>query len=119
MFTLYQKSTCVSCKKALAWLQAQGCVDRVRVLDIEKEPPLEAAVRDAIARFGAQACLNARSAVYKAKGLAKGLPDTATLLAWIREDPNLIKRPLLVGARNEVLAMGYDEAALVTLFDEG
>lgn len=54
--------------------------------------------------------LNSRNELYRERGMAENPPSRAEALRLMSENPNLIKRPILVKGREIVL--GYDEAAL-------
>lgn len=105
MLTVYQKKTCITCKKALAYLDAEGI--EYKSVDIEKEPPSEALLKSLIDPENLKASLNSRSAIYKAKNLGKTNASPSQLLAWMKEDPNLIKRPVLVQGKQAI--QGFDE----------
>jgi arsenate reductase-like glutaredoxin family protein len=53
--------------------------------------------------------LNTRHEVYRARVMKSGLPARDELLRLIAENPNLMRRPLLV-AREEIV-VGFNEAA--------
>jgi Spx/MgsR family transcriptional regulator len=103
--TVYQKKTCITCKKALAYLDKHR-VDYTSV-DIEKQPPSEAILKLLIDPKNPKASLNTRSAIYKAKDLGKVDASVSQLLAWMKEDPNLIKRPVVVQGKSVI--QGFDE----------
>ena len=105
MITVYQKKTCVTCKKALAYLDAEGV--EYKSVDIEKEPPSETLLKSLIDPKNPKASLNTRSAIYKAKNLGKVDASPSQLLAWLKEDPNLIKRPVVVQGKQAI--QGFDE----------
>ncbi|MGE0199820.1 MAG: arsenate reductase family protein [Candidatus Melainabacteria bacterium] len=106
--TVYQKKTCITCKKALAWLDAQGA--DYTALDIETTPPDATILEKLIDANGVKASLNSRSKLYKEKKLGDKLPDKATAIKLMQQDPNLIKRPVVV--KGKQAAMGFDETAL-------
>lgn len=107
--TFYQKSTCVSCQKAQAVLEGQGV--SLAVVDITKTPPPKALLTQLLKTRGVKNCLNSRSAIYKERGLGKNLPSPDEALALMAEDPNLIKRPVVVVEGGPVL-MGFDLEAI-------
>ena len=51
--------------------------------------------------------LNPRSPAYKERGLADRNLTKSETIALILEDPNLMRRPLLLGEKGKAL-MGYD-----------
>jgi arsenate reductase-like glutaredoxin family protein len=61
------------------------------------------------------AVLNTRHAVAKAHGWKDKPPARATFVSAVLEDPNLLRRPILVdhhGAQGATVIIGKDEAAL-------
>jgi arsenate reductase-like glutaredoxin family protein len=54
--------------------------------------------------------LNSRNELYRERGMSDNPPPRAEALRLMSENPNLIKRPILVKGREIVL--GFDEQAL-------
>ena len=54
--------------------------------------------------------LNSRNELYRERGMSDNPPPRAEALRLMSENPNLIKRPILVKGREIVL--GFDEEAL-------
>lgn len=54
--------------------------------------------------------LNSRNELYRERGMSDNPPARAEALRLMAENPNLIKRPILVKGREIVL--GFDEQAL-------
>lgn len=54
-----------------------------------------------------KASLNSRSAIYKAQNLGKNVPDKQTAIALMLQDPNLIKRPVMVNDQGHMI-QGFD-----------
>ena len=54
--------------------------------------------------------LNTRNELYRERGMSDNPPPRAEALRLMSENPNLIKRPILVKGREIVL--GFDEEAL-------
>ena len=57
--------------------------------------------------------LNSRNELYRERGMKENPPSRADALRLMSENPNLIKRPILVGGSRIVL--GFDEAAIADL----
>jgi arsenate reductase len=57
--------------------------------------------------------LNSRNELYRERGMSDNPPPRAEALRLMAENPNLIKRPILVKGREIVL--GFDEPALSAL----
>jgi len=90
----FDKKTCGTCKKAQAYLNEKD-VD-FEVVDILKQPPERDLLEQFIDAENVKPFLNSRSAIYRDKKLGQNLPDKATAIALMLEDPNLIKRPFIV-----------------------
>ena len=54
--------------------------------------------------------LNSRNELYRERGMKDNPPTRAEALRLMSENPNLIKRPILV--RGNEVALGFDEAAI-------
>ncbi|HEY9745543.1 MAG TPA: Spx/MgsR family RNA polymerase-binding regulatory protein [Oculatellaceae cyanobacterium] len=105
----YGKASCITCKKAKAFLQEQGIA--FDEFPIETQPPAKEILERLIDANGVKNCLNSRSAIYKEKGLGKNLPDKKTAVQLMQQDPNLIKRPVIINQATQ-LYQGFDEASL-------
>jgi arsenate reductase-like glutaredoxin family protein len=62
---------------------------------------------------GVAAVLNTRHAVVKARGWKDDPPDADAFVAAVVEEPNLLRRPILV--RGNQVVVGKDEAAIRAL----
>lgn len=105
----YGKKSCITCKKAAAFLTGQNV--RFEELPIETQPPSKAILEQLVDEANIKASLNTRSAIYKEKNLGKSLPDKQAIIALMLKDPNLIKRPVLINDQG-ALYQGFDEASL-------
>lgn len=103
---VYSKKTCVTCQKALAYLDKQK-VD-YELINIEQTPPDAKTLAGLLKTTDLKATVNTRSTAYKALGGT--LPASDKLLAAMQKDPNLIKRPVLLQANGKAI-QGFDEAA--------
>jgi len=114
--TFYQWPLCAACRRARRWLDALGDVEMMEH-DILRDPPpaafLERHVRGGQAEL--RRYLDTRSAPYRRHGLARELPGREALLRLMREEPRLIRRPVVVRGREAVF--GFDEAALCSLLE--
>ena len=102
----YGKKSCITCQKAKAYLDGQKIA--YEEIAIEDSPPPKALLEKVVDAANIKAALNTRSKAYKEKGLNETIPDKKTVIGWMLEDPNLIKRPVLVKANGEA-ALGFDE----------
>lgn len=107
--TFYDKSTCGTCKKAKAFLESQGI--GFDVVDIVKNPPAKEVLEQLIDAQNVKPSLNIRSTLYKTANLGQNLPDKSRAIALMQQDPNLIKRPVILRADGR-LYQGFDEASI-------
>jgi len=108
LFVEYPK--CTTCKKAKAWLEAQGISFEDR--DIKTVNPTEAELRTWHARSGLplRKLFNTSGLQYKALGLKDKLPTMTEdeQYALLASDGMLVKRPVLVGG--DFAFFGFKEA---------
>jgi arsenate reductase (glutaredoxin) len=107
---------CGTCKKALKWLEARGVAVDVR--PIVDEPPTAAELALWIPRSGrpVRKWLNTSGQSYRAFDkdvMARAKDDE--IARWLALDGKLVKRPVVVTPRGEVL-VGFDEAAYAQTF---
>lgn len=92
---LYSYLACSTCRKALAWLNAQGL--EAEVIDITAQPPTLAELKLALTQLGRKRLLNTSGQSYRALGAAAvAAMDDNQLLAALAADGRLIKRPVLI-----------------------
>ena len=109
MLKFYGKKSCITCQKALAFLDANGVA--YENIPIETCPPSQEILAQLVDPANVKASLNARSAIYKAQNMGKQTPDKATALSLMLQDPNLIKRPVIM-TENGVLYQGFEPDSL-------
>lgn len=92
---LYSYPSCSTCRKALAWLAQQGLA--LEPIDITRQPPSLAELRQALAQLGRGRLFNTSGQSYRALGSAsvKAMDDDQAIAA-LAADGKLIKRPFLV-----------------------
>ena len=103
-------SGCSTCKKALAWLTANGVAHDVR--PIVEEPPTKRELAAWIPASGkpVRKWLNTSGLSYRALGKEKiDAASDADLVSWLAADGKLVKRPVLV--RGEQILVGFEAAA--------
>lgn len=105
----YGKKSCITCKKAKAFLDDQRVT--VEEFAIETQPPSRKVLEKLVDPANVKASLNARSTLYKEKNLGKNVPDAKTAIDLMLQDPNLIKRPVIL-AEDGTLYQGFDEESL-------
>jgi arsenate reductase len=102
MFTLYGLRQCDTCRKARAWLDAQGTLYRFHDF---RADGLEPALLERLeAALGWESLLNRRGTTWRAldESARTGL-DRSRALRLMLDHPALIKRPILV-ADDKVLS---------------
>ena len=104
---LLQKPTCTTCRKAKAYLEKLGAEIESRRLDKQKLSKAE--LDEIIGDRDYTSFLSARNELYKAKNMKDYPPTRAQAIALMAENPNLIRRPLVM--RGHRLVIGYDEQA--------
>ena len=108
LFICYPK--CTTCKKAQAWLDAQGAAYEFR--DIKLENPSEEELRAWWRASGLplKKFFNTSGLQYKALQLKDKLPAMTEdeMLALLATDGMLVKRPLLIG--EEFVLTGFRQA---------
>ena len=100
---VYSYSRCTTCRKALAWLKAQGFI--AEVVDITILPPDRQTLVDALQQFGqVKHLFNTSGQSYRAMGAAvvKAMSDEQALDA-LAKDGRLIKRPFLLTSVGQIL----------------
>jgi arsenate reductase (glutaredoxin) len=81
--------------------------------DLGKEPLSESELQALIGNADVAEFLNTRTALYRKQGLKAHAPTKAQAIKLMVQDPNLIKRPIVVKGRTKVI--GFEEAKLRTL----
>jgi len=100
----YWKPTCTTCRNARAFLSEQG-IDVVE-RDINKEPPDRTFLEKHIDEAGFLEFVSTRSPVFKQRALPRTKKEAIDLML---EQPNLIKRPILVRGAKVVFGFKKDE----------
>ena len=81
--------------------------------DLGKEPLSEAEIETLIGDADVMEFLNTRSASYRQQGFKKQPPTKTQAIELMAQDPNLIKRPIVVKGRAKVI--GFNEERLRAL----
>ena len=110
--TVYGIASCGTCKKALAWLKAQGIAHTW--VDIRQSPPSKERVANWVETLGAKALRNTSGGSYRALGEEKQSWTDAEWLAAFQKDAMLIKRPVLE-INDTPSAVGFKEDAYAAM----
>ncbi len=100
---LYSYSACSTCRKAIAWLRDHNL--QHEIVDIVKNPPPRELLSEAIVQLGDRKYLfNTSGKSYRAIGSSavKSMSEEQVLDALV-SDGKLIKRPLLITGRGQIL----------------
>ena len=75
------------------------------MVNLAKEPPSRELLGRLIDEYGLESVLSTRSPAYKARGLGDRKLSKSEAIALMLEDPNLIRRPLVLKGKKAVF--GY------------
>ena len=78
--------------------------------DLGKDPLTTAELKALFGRRDPREFLNTRNELYRKKKMAENPPSPAETIRLMAENPNLIRRPIVV--RGGEMALGFDEPAL-------
>ena len=107
MMKLYWKKTCSTCRDARKYLLELG----VKFEDVDLALGLSVAELDAlIGKRDYQQFLNFRNELYRERGMKKNPPAREEALRLMSENPNLVRRPLLV--KGTSIVIGFDKDAM-------
>lgn len=98
---IYGIPNCSTCKKALAWLAANG-VD-YEFINTREQPPSHSQIEDWVNTLGSKPLRNTSGQSYRALGDAKQDWSEAQWVDAFASDAMLLKRPLFVKAGKAVL----------------
>ena len=104
---LYLKPTCTTCRKAKRFLREAGAV--FEEIDLNRGLSV-AQLEKLIGPRDYRKFLNTRNELYRQRGMKTNPPTRQEALQLMSENPNLIKRPILVQGSQVIL--GFDEEAL-------
>ncbi len=100
-----QKPTCTTCREARAYMEKRGFDLHFRNLDKERlsAGELEQLIGDRDHRD----FLNTRNGLYRRKNMKENPPARADAIRMMVDEPNLIRRPVIVAGGRIVL--GFDQ----------
>ncbi len=112
MLTVYTYAQCSTCRRATAWLRAQGIpfVEK----PIRETPPTRAELRQALASgLTVRALFNTSGQDYREKDLKTRLPQLSEdeALALLSGCGNLVKRPFVVGGTRTLVGFAPERWA--------
>ena len=102
-----QKPTCTTCRKAKTYLEKLGAELELRSLDKQKLSKAE--LDELIGERDHKQFLSSRNEFYRTQQMKEHPPTRAEAIRLMAEEPNLIRRPVVM--RGKRIVLGYDEAA--------
>jgi arsenate reductase len=106
-----QKPTCTTCRKARAYMENRGFGLHFR--DLGKERMSAEELEKLIGDRDHKQFLNPRNALYREKNMKEHPPSREDAIRMMAEEPNLIRRPVIVDGGRVVL--GFDQEAIDNL----
>lgn len=103
-----QKPSCTTCRKAKAFLEKRKVELESR--DLGKDKMSVAELDELIGKRDYRMFLNTRNVLYRTRKMGQNPPSRAEALKLMAEEPNLIRRPVVL--RGEDIVLGYDEDGL-------
>jgi arsenate reductase len=101
MLQVYGIPNCGTCKKAIAWLKAQGI--EYTFINTKDAPPTQAQIADWVAALGSKPMRNTSGQSYRALGEEKKTWSDGQWVTAFAQDAMLLKRPLFVKDGSAVL----------------
>jgi Spx/MgsR family transcriptional regulator len=105
------KPNCTTCRKAKAFLEKKKVELDLR--DLGKDRLSVAELDQLIGKQDHRKFLNTRNELYRTRKMSVNPPSRDAALKLMAEEPNLIRRPVVI--RGSELVLGYDEEALSRL----
>ena len=103
----YEKRTCISCRKAKSFLTEQGA----ELESIDLNQGLSVTQLDKIiGKRDYRKFLNTRNELYRNMKMKDHPPSRQDALRLMSENPNLIKRPIVIKGR--MIVLGFDPERL-------
>jgi Spx/MgsR family transcriptional regulator len=103
-----QKPSCTTCRNARAYMEQCGFDLRLR--DIGKDRLRAEEVEKLIGKRDYKTFLNTRNEIYRRKNMKENPPSRAEAIKMIAEEPNLIRRPIII-AGNKII-LGFDQESI-------
>ena len=101
------RPNCTTCRKAKAFLEKKKAELEVR--DLGKDKLSIAELDKLIGSADHRKFLNTRNELYRTRNMKEHPPTRAEAIQLMAEEPNLIRRPVVM--RGKRLVLGYDEDA--------
>ncbi len=111
---IYAKNSCGTCKQAIEWLEQRGV--KLEIRDIINTPPTKEFLLQHIDPEDVGEYLNPRSPIYRERFMNDKPPSREEAIRFMRIDPNLIKRPVLI--QGDQVVFGFDNVVYDELFGD-
>jgi Spx/MgsR family transcriptional regulator len=105
------KPNCTTCRKARSYMEKRGYQLYFRDLAKERLSPEE--LEKLIGKRDYKSFLNTRNKLYRTEHMGKTPPSREGAIQMMSEEPNLIRRPVIVAGGRVVL--GFDEEGISKL----
>lgn len=102
-----QKPSCTTCRKAKALLVRRKIEFTSRDLDKERLSVRE--LDQLIGKRDHREFLNTRNELFRKRKMKENPPSRGEAIQWMAEEPNLIRRPVLIAGKR--ILLGFDEEA--------
>ncbi len=106
-----QKPTCTTCRKAKKFMERRGF--QLYFRDLAKERLSSAELEKLIGRRDHTDFLNTRNETFRKKKMKDNPPSRREAIRMMAKEPNLIRRPVIVGGGRVVV--GFDEDGIARL----
>jgi arsenate reductase (glutaredoxin) len=106
-----QKPTCTTCRKAKKFMERRGF--QLYFRDLAKERLSSAELEKLIGRRDHTDFLNTRNETFRKKKMKDNPPSRKEAIRMMVKEPNLIRRPVIVGGGRVVV--GFDEDGIARL----
>jgi arsenate reductase (glutaredoxin) len=105
------KPNCTTCRKARSFMERRGF--QLYFRDLEKERLSVAELEKLIGPRDHKQFLNPRNELYRRKHMKDDPPSRSEAIRLMAKEPNLIRRPVIVGGGRVVV--GFDENGIARL----
>lgn len=106
-----QKPACTTCRKARSFMEKRGF--QLYFRDLGKERLSAAELEKLIGTRDHNDFLNTRNELYRRKKMKDNPPTRKEAIRLMAQEPNLIRRPVIVGGGRVVI--GFDEQGIARL----
>src|SRR5208282_4633485 len=105
------KPSCTTCRKARSFMERRGF--QLYFRDLAKEKLSAAELEKLIGSRDHTQFLNPRNELYRRKHMKEDPPSRSEAIRMMAKEPNLIRRPVIVGGGRVVV--GFDESGIARL----